>query len=264
MAAWRKNYSRVRGRRPARVGAMATEQDTSKPDATLRPQTAAARRRSPEEARHRDAAERERLREESRARRHARENGEVLAPEPQDGEISVRRLPERLEPPPARAPTAPPPASAPTAPPPASAPTAPPPASPLRPSTPAGGARQAGAAPAAPAAPPAPPSSPPSQRPAPARRPSSRPPLTLPRSPRERASALLGLASAVGVVVCLAASIGSGNLPGFGGADMRAGASARAVAPGGWITVNGHDAPGNATLVLESRSKRGGWHAFAE
>jgi poly-gamma-glutamate capsule biosynthesis protein CapA/YwtB (metallophosphatase superfamily) len=68
----------------------------------------------------------------------------------------------------------------------------------------------------------------------------------------------------VGVVVCLAASIGSGNLPGFGGADMRAGVSVRAVAPGGWIAVNGQDAPGNATLVLESRSKRGGWHAFAD
>jgi poly-gamma-glutamate capsule biosynthesis protein CapA/YwtB (metallophosphatase superfamily) len=63
-------------------------------------------------------------------------------------------------------------------------------------------------------------------------------------------------------VVCLAASIGSGGLPGFGG-DIRAEASARVVAPGGWISFEGKDAPHDAGVALESRSKDGSWHAFA-
>jgi poly-gamma-glutamate capsule biosynthesis protein CapA/YwtB (metallophosphatase superfamily) len=220
---------------------MATEQDTTKPDAGLRPQTAAARKRSPEAARQRTATERERLREESRARRRARAEGRVFAPEPQADQITVRRLPE-----------------APAASPPSSPPVAPPAPSPLRPSTPAGGAGGlAGVLPAPPKAPP------PTERAAPSA-PVQRPPLPrLPGPARERATLLLGLASAVGVVVCLAASIGSGGLPGLGG-GMQAEASARAVAPGGWISVEGKDAPHDADLVLESRSKNGGWHAFAE
>jgi poly-gamma-glutamate capsule biosynthesis protein CapA/YwtB (metallophosphatase superfamily) len=45
---------------------------------------------------------------------------------------------------------------------------------------------------------------------------------------------------------------------------MRAEASARVVAPGGWIAFEGKDAPSDAGVVLESRSKDGSWHAFAD
>jgi poly-gamma-glutamate capsule biosynthesis protein CapA/YwtB (metallophosphatase superfamily) len=87
-------------------------------------------------------------------------------------------------------------------------------------------------------------------------------PPAAPRSRRERAAALLGLASAVGVAVALAASLGSGGLPGFGG-GIRGELSSRAVAPGGWLTLTGSHAPEGRDLVLESRSGDGPWHAFA-
>jgi poly-gamma-glutamate capsule biosynthesis protein CapA/YwtB (metallophosphatase superfamily) len=225
---------------------MATEQDTTERDA-LRPQTPAARRGNPE-AHERTAAERERLREESRARRRARTDGKVVAPEPEAHQITVRRLPEEEL-------TAVPPAP----------PAAPPPASALKPSTPAGGAlredevrealREDPAAAVLPA--PSPPSSPPFQPPAP-----PQPAERAPRPPRERAAALLGLASAVGVVVALAASIGSGSFPGFGGGGLRAEVTSRVVAPGGWLTLKGSHAPDGATLLVESRSGDGSWHPF--
>ena len=88
-------------------------------------------------------------------------------------------------------------------------------------------------------------------------------PPHFPRSRRERAAALLGLASAVGVAVALAASIGSGGLPGFGG-GIRGELSSRAVAPGGWLTLTGSHAPEGEELVLESRTGDGPWHAFAK
>jgi poly-gamma-glutamate capsule biosynthesis protein CapA/YwtB (metallophosphatase superfamily) len=285
---------------------MATEQDTSNQDASLRPQTPAARRRNPG-AHHRTPEERERLREESRARRHARENGQVVAPEPTGDQITVRRLSEPEANPDAS--SAPPsPAAAPRASPTPPVPsTAVPPATSLKPSTPAGGAvrdeaaeaardgaealreneaaeaardeaealreddgaeahrdRTAGAA-LLDAPTPAPAAlredsdgaAPPPARPAgPALPPAA------PRSRRERAAALLGLASAVGVAVALAASLGSGGLPGFGG-GIRGELSSRAVAPGGWLTLTGSHAPEGRDLVLESRSGDGPWHAFA-
>jgi poly-gamma-glutamate capsule biosynthesis protein CapA/YwtB (metallophosphatase superfamily) len=214
---------------------MATEQDTTERDA-LRPQTPAARRGNPE-AHERTAAERERLREESRARRRARADGKVVAPEPQEDQITVRRLSEDE----ASSPPPPTPSPAP--------PAAPPPASALKPSTPAAGAEAL----PSPSLPPSPPFHPPAP-PQPAER--------APRPPRERAAALLGLASAVGVVVALAASIGSGSLPGFGG-DLRAEASSHVVAPGGWLTLKGSHAPHGAALLVESRSGDGSWHPFA-
>src|SRR5215207_3052543 len=117
---------------------MATEQDTSNRDASLRPQTPAARRRNAG-AHHRTPEERERLREESRARRRAREDGQVVAPEPTGDQITVRRLSEPEAKP--EAPSRPaPPAAAPPSP---ASPvpfTAVPPATSLKPSTPAGGA----------------------------------------------------------------------------------------------------------------------------
>jgi hypothetical protein len=269
---------------------MATEQDTSNQDASLRPQTPAARRGNPG-AHHRTAEERERLREESRARRRAREEGHVVAPEPTGDQISVRRLSE-----PAAAPDPPKP---PTPPVPS---TAVPPATSLKPSTPAGGARRGDEAEAlrddeaealredeaaealredeaaeavqersagaavldAPAAP-----TPAALRegsdgaaPPPARPAGPSLPSHSPRSRRERAAALLGLASAVGVAVALAASLGSGGLPGFGG-GIRGELSSRAVAPGGWLTLTGSHAPHGKDLVLESRSGDGPWHSFA-
>ncbi len=266
---------------------MATEQDTSNQDASLRPQTPAARRRNPG-AHHRTPEERERLREESRARRQARENGQVVAPEPTGDQITVRRMsePEPAEPP---APPKPPPA------PPVPS-TAVPPATALKPSTPAGGAvreeadeaaeavrdeaealREDEAAEAAPDRAagaalldaPAPAPAPAALRedsdgaaPPPARPAGPSLPPAAPRSRRERAAALLGLASAVGVVVALAASLGSAGLPSFGG-GIRGELSSRAVAPGGWLTLTGSHAPEGEDLVLESRSGDGPWHAFA-
>src|SRR3954469_19646500 len=88
---------------------MATEQDTSSSEATLRPQTPAARARNPEADRERTPEERDRLREESRARRKARAEGRVGAPEPPADEIKLRRAteeereaPAQLAPPPAK------------------------------------------------------------------------------------------------------------------------------------------------------------------
>lgn len=239
---------------------MATEQDTTETDAGLRPQTAAARRHSPEAARRRTAEERERLREESRARRRARAQGHVVAPDARGEQITVRRMTD-ADRGPSAVPGAPSAGSAPAAPPPA-----PRPASPLGPRTPAGG-RFAPAAPSPPAEPTAaaPPQAPPAERPAAPPPPPTAPPTPfhLPRAPRERAAALLGLASAVGIVIALATSIGSGSLPSFGG-GMKAELSTKVVAPGGWISLGGSNAPENADLVLESRSPDGRWHTFAE
>jgi poly-gamma-glutamate capsule biosynthesis protein CapA/YwtB (metallophosphatase superfamily) len=271
---------------------MATEQDTNS-DLALRPQTPAARRRNPE-ASHRTPEERERLREESRARRRARENGHVVAPEPEPHEIRISRLS-----------------------------TITPPASPLKPSTPAGGAMREAPAPEAlreeparealhedePVAPEAlrdepapqalreetparevldedepveatqalreepaqapPPFLSPFKRPAPEppaeERPAPAGPAEVgpPPTPRDHATALLALASAVGVVIAVAASLGSGGLPGFGG-GLKATTAQEAVAPGGWLTLEGEDAPDGAQVLLESRTGETAWHPFAK
>jgi Bacterial capsule synthesis protein PGA_cap len=245
---------------------MPTEQDTTETDAALRPQTPAARRGNPASAHARSAAERERLREESRARRRARSNGQVVAPEPRADQITVRRLPELPKTPPT------PPS-----------PYRPPPSS-LKPSTPAGGAGgealREGVPPPdpAPEAPPAPAPAPPapaeaaSAPPAPAE-PAFAPPApptpgeparpTGSSLPRDRATLLLALASAVGIVIAVAASLGGSGLPGFGG-GLRAEASTRTVAPGGWLTLRGEDAPHGRILILESKTDSGDWHAFAQ
>ena len=99
----------------------------------------------------------------------------------------------------------------------------------------------------------------------PSRRPPVRPTLpTLPSAPRERAAILLGIASAIGIVIALATSIGSGSLPGFGGGGLRAQATAHVVAPGGWLTLSGEHAPGDTKLLLESRGRGENWHSFGE
>jgi poly-gamma-glutamate capsule biosynthesis protein CapA/YwtB (metallophosphatase superfamily) len=272
---------------------MATEQDTSTPEATLRPQTPAARAQNPEANHERTAEERERLRAESRARRKARADGKVVAPEPPADEITLRRLsveergaPAPPEPPQQEPPRAAPPqtAAATTTPPPAT--TAPPPATPaggrVPPAppaparedddpTPAEGARTVPpfAAPPTSRPPAQPRGAPPAQARAaqapPSRRPPVRPTLpTLPSAPRERAAILLGIASAIGIVIALATSIGSGSLPGFGGGGLRAQATAHVVAPGGWLTLGGVHAPGDTKLLLESRGRGENWHSFGE
>ena len=249
---------------------MATEQDTSTPEATLRPQTPAARARNPEANRERTAEERERLRAESRARRKARADGKVVAPEPPADEIiaqtpvgrrarnvraagansAAQRRPRR---PPQPHPAATPP---------------PPPAETASPRRDDGApARHAGRRPRRPsplrrpcarlaaAAVELPATTRPAQAP-PSRRPPVRPTLpTLPSAPRERAAILLGIASAIGIVIALATSIGSGSLPGFGGGGLRAQATAHVVAPGGWLTLSGEHAPGDTKLLLESRGR---------
>jgi poly-gamma-glutamate capsule biosynthesis protein CapA/YwtB (metallophosphatase superfamily) len=317
---------------------MAIDQDTTTRDATLRPQTPAARQRNTEE--------RERLREESRERRRARAEGRLIAPEPPGDEIKLSRLPAQdLEPePPAPQPPAPaprragpapstpaasryahtlPPQPAP-APPQPQAPRAPQPSRPplqtrprkpwleplqsarreiarqpwaeaLRKSWPESlpksledarrSARDVVARVATPRAPerevpeapqelddlwaqpeallePAPADAPPWEPPA-------APPRTadpdLPASPRERLLALVGIASAFAVVVALAATIGSGSLPGFGGGlDAHARGHARVIAPGGWVTLEGKHAPGSGKVILESRGRHENWHFFAD
>ncbi|MEA2332414.1 MAG: hypothetical protein QOH58_2552 [Thermoleophilaceae bacterium] len=203
---------------------MPTEQDATETAPSLGPQTAAARRRelTPDE--------RERLRAESRARRRAREAAEDRPPreghppEPQAGEISVRRM-EADERGPAHA-------------------------------TPAAGrflvAHSAArhpipvpepAAPARPALPPLP---------------------RLPDDLRDRGVLLLGLACAAGAVVCLVATLASGLFGGASAGGMQGEPSRQAVAPGGWIALAGSDAPADARLVLESRSEGGRWRSFGE
>ena len=75
---------------------------------------------------------------------------------------------------------------------------------------------------------------------------------------RERASLLLGLGSAIGVVAFLVSSLGSAGLP-AGDATFEAKPSSRAVAPGGRIVLTGSDAPESTPLVLETRGKGAGW-----
>ena len=259
---------------------MATEQDTSERDAVLRPQTPAARRSNPGAHSQRSAAERERLREESRARRRAR-NGDQVVPEPRAHQIKVRRLSETT------APAARPPEVAPQ-------PERP---SALRPSTPAGGrvapaepldeepgagealdaraleaelleaeplddALLDDAPPASPrferaaAADGAPPGDPPAQS---ISLPAGFP--ALPSLTSERI-AMLGIAATIGVLICLAVGAAAGGLPGVGG-GMKAKASSRVVAPGGWLTLSGSDAPAHTDVILESRTRGGPWHTVA-
>ena len=75
---------------------------------------------------------------------------------------------------------------------------------------------------------------------------------------RERASLLLGLGSAIGVVAFLVSSLGTAGLP-AGDATFEAKPSSRAVAPGGRIVLTGSDAPESTPLVLETRGKGAGW-----
>lgn len=300
---------------------MATEQDTSTPEATLRPQTPAARRRNPEEPHARTQQERDRLREESRARRKARAEGRVVAPEPPAEEIHLRRLSEaeREAAPPRAKPSVPPPA--PPAPAPRAKPSVPPP------STPAAGRFAPRPAPEALEPPPteapreeAPEWDAPTSEPAPPRRasasrdvvpwyervrdvlfgdfareprqpetaaasasdaPPPRPPLSWPKLPslddlpalpklrslpdeqKQRWLALLGIASALGILVALAATLGSSGFPGFS-SDFRAESTARAVAPGGWLTVKGEHGEGGSKVILESRGHGENWHSFGE
>ena len=176
---------------------MAIDQDARETVAGTGPQTPAARRR-----RARDPEAIERLRAESRARRHQTLTGDetdvVDQPAP---EITIRRVaPE--------APAVEPPAPA-------------PPAAPRRQSP-------EWRLPAAPAA--------------------GTGPL------RERATALIALASAVGVVLSLATTISSGHLPGLGSGGMDARASASAVAPGGWVELTGSDRPAQHRAGARARA----------
>jgi poly-gamma-glutamate capsule biosynthesis protein CapA/YwtB (metallophosphatase superfamily) len=78
---------------------------------------------------------------------------------------------------------------------------------------------------------------------------------------RERVTALVALASAVGVLLFMLASVGSSGEGPTGLGEFGATASARVVAPGGWIALAGSDAPAGATVLLETRRDDGGWRA---
>jgi poly-gamma-glutamate capsule biosynthesis protein CapA/YwtB (metallophosphatase superfamily) len=80
-----------------------------------------------------------------------------------------------------------------------------------------------------------------------------------PASTRERAAALLALASATGLLGFLLLSLGSSSSPVVGQGDFGADPSRRVVAPGGWIALTGSDAPEGTGLVLETRAHDGGW-----
>jgi Bacterial capsule synthesis protein PGA_cap len=86
--------------------------------------------------------------------------------------------------------------------------------------------------------------------------------LTEPKAPpaptRERVSALLALASAVGVVAFVVSSLTPSGGTGAG-AKFEATATGRAVAPGGRIVLTGSHAPPSASLVLETRSRGARW-----
>jgi poly-gamma-glutamate capsule biosynthesis protein CapA/YwtB (metallophosphatase superfamily) len=97
----------------------------------------------------------------------------------------------------------------------------------------------------------------PSERPLDARPASA--PAHRPASTRERAAALIALASATGLLVFLLLSLGSSGSPLVGQGDFDAEPSRRVVAPGGWIALTGSDAPERTGLVLETRAQDGGW-----
>jgi poly-gamma-glutamate capsule biosynthesis protein CapA/YwtB (metallophosphatase superfamily) len=80
---------------------------------------------------------------------------------------------------------------------------------------------------------------------------------------RERVTALVALASAVGVLLFMLASVGSSGEGPKGLGDFGATASARVVAPGGWIALAGSDAPAAATVLLETRGDNGDWRTAA-
>ena len=73
---------------------------------------------------------------------------------------------------------------------------------------------------------------------------------------------MLGIAATIGVLVCLAIGAAAGGLPGVGG-GMKAKASSRVVAPGGWLTLSGSDAPAHTDVILESRTRGEPWHTVA-
>ena len=73
---------------------------------------------------------------------------------------------------------------------------------------------------------------------------------------------MLGIAATIGVLICLAIGATAGGLPGVGG-GMKAKASSRVVAPGGWLTLSGSDAPAHTDVILESRTRGGPWHTVA-
>ena len=85
-----------------------------------------------------------------------------------------------------------------------------------------------------------------------------------PASTRERAAALLALASATGLLGFLLLSLGSSGSPVAGQGDFGADPSRRVVAPGGWIALKGSDAPEGTGLVLETRAHDGGWRTAGE
>jgi poly-gamma-glutamate capsule biosynthesis protein CapA/YwtB (metallophosphatase superfamily) len=102
-------------------------------------------------------------------------------------------------------------------------------------------------------------STPPPDRPLDARPASA--PAHRPAPTRERAAALIALASATGLLVFLLLSLGSSGSPVVGQGDFGAEPSRRVVAPGGWIALTGSDAPERTGLVLETRARDGGWRA---
>jgi poly-gamma-glutamate capsule biosynthesis protein CapA/YwtB (metallophosphatase superfamily) len=84
-------------------------------------------------------------------------------------------------------------------------------------------------------------------------------PASRPTRTGERAAALLALGSAVGVLVFLALSLGSSGSPVAGVGEFGAEPSRRVVAPGGWISLTGSDAPEGTDLLLETRKRDGDW-----
>jgi poly-gamma-glutamate capsule biosynthesis protein CapA/YwtB (metallophosphatase superfamily) len=73
----------------------------------------------------------------------------------------------------------------------------------------------------------------------------------------------VALASAVGVLLFMLASVGSSGERPKGLGDFSATASARVVAPGGWIALAGSDAPAAAPVLLETRGDDGDWRTAA-
>jgi Bacterial capsule synthesis protein PGA_cap len=69
----------------------------------------------------------------------------------------------------------------------------------------------------------------------------------------------VALASAVGVLLFMLASVGSSGEGPEGLGEFGATASGRVVAPGGWIALAGSDAPAAADVLLETRADNGAW-----
>ena len=90
------------------------------------------------------------------------------------------------------------------------------------------------------------------------------PPAEAPHSIRDRSAALLALGLGAGAVLIMATSLMSSGSPAASIAGFDAESSGRVVAPGGWVTLTGTEAPPDTDVLLETRAGDGDWREAAQ